>query len=52
MARVPDAPAQAACHTQQGYFAVVKVTQLRITQKDLRLQAWFQPVQGLRLLWH
>jgi hypothetical protein len=51
-ARIPDAPAQAACHTQQGYFAVVKVTQLRITQKDLRLQAWFQPVQGLRLLRH
>jgi hypothetical protein len=51
-ARVSDTPVYAACHTQQGYFVVVKVTQLRIQQKDLRLQAWFQPVQGLRLLRH
>jgi len=50
-ARVPGAMA-AACHTDQGYFAVVKVSQLRIQQKDIRLQAWFQPVQGLRLLRH
>jgi hypothetical protein len=50
-ARVPDAMV-AACHTEQGYFVIVKVTQLRIQQKDLRLQAWFQPVQGLRLLRH
>ena len=51
-ARVPGAPVFAACYTQQGYFAGIKVTQLRIQQKDLRLQAWFQPVQGLRLLRH
>ncbi len=50
-ARVPGAMV-AACHTEAGYFAMVKVTQLRIQQKDLRLQAWFQAVQGLRLLRH
>ncbi len=50
-ARVPG-PVSAACHTEQGYFAMVKVTQLRIAQRDLRLQAWFQAVQGLRLLRH
>jgi len=50
-ARVPGAMV-AACNTEPGYFAIVKVTQLRIQQKDLRLQAWFQPVQGLRLLRH
>jgi len=50
-ARVPG-PVSAACHTVPGYFAVVKVTQLRIAQKDLRLQAWLQPVNGLRLLRH
>jgi hypothetical protein len=50
-ARVPDAMV-AACHTEQGYFAMVKVTQLRIQNKDLRMQAWFQSVQGLRLLRH
>jgi hypothetical protein len=49
---VPDVPVNAACHTAQGHFAVVKVTQLRIQNKDLRIQAWFQPVQGLRLLRH
>lgn len=52
-AAVADAPVYAACHTEQGYFVMVKVTQLRIApQKDLRLLAWFQPVQGLRLLRH
>ena len=51
-ARMPDAPISAACHTESGYYAIVKVTQVRIAQKDLRLQAWFQPVQGLRLLRH
>lgn len=52
-AAVAAAPVVAACHTGQGYFAVVKVTKLRIApQKDLQLQAWFQPVQGLRLLRH
>jgi hypothetical protein len=50
-ARVPDAMT-AACHTGQGYFAMVSVTQLRTQQKDVRLQAWFQSVQGLRLLRH
>jgi hypothetical protein len=49
---VPDAPVYAAFHTQHHYFAMVKVTQLRIPQEDLRMQAWFQPVQGLRLLRH
>ncbi len=50
-ARVPGAMV-AACHIEQGYYAIVKVTQLRIQQKDVRLQAWFQAVQGLRLLRH
>ncbi len=50
-ARVPGAMV-AACHTEQGYYGIVKVTQLRIQQEDLRMQAWFQPVQGLRLLRH
>jgi len=49
---VAGAPAYAGCHTQQHYFAVVKVTQLRINNEDLRLQAWFQPVRGFRLLRH
>jgi hypothetical protein len=31
---------------------MVSVTQLRTQQKDVRLQAWFQSVQGLRLLRH
>ena len=49
---VPDVPVYAACHTQQHCFAVIEVTQLRIQQKNLRLQAWVQPVQWLRLLRH
>ena len=50
-ARVPDAMI-AACQTEQGYYAMVKVTQLRTQQKDVRLQTWFQSVHGLRLLRH
>jgi hypothetical protein len=50
-ARVPDAMV-AGCLTGQGYFAIVNVTQLRTQQKEVRLQAWFQTVHGLRLLRH
>ncbi len=51
-ARVPGTPAYAACRTQQGYYAIVKVTQMRIAQADVRLETWFQSVPGLRLLRH
>jgi len=51
-ARVPGAPTVAACRTEQGYNAIVEVTQSRTQQNDLRLQAWFQSVQGLHLLRH
>ncbi|MBM3331772.1 hypothetical protein FJY68_07980 [candidate division WOR-3 bacterium] len=50
-ARVPGAMV-AGCRTEQGYFAMISVGQLRIQQKEVRLQAWFQSVQGLRLLRH
>ena len=42
----------AGCRTEQGFFAMVNVTQLRIQQNEVRLQTWFQPVHGLRLLGH
>ncbi|MBN2464959.1 fibronectin type III domain-containing protein [candidate division WOR-3 bacterium] len=51
-ARVASTPVYAGCRTQQDFYAVVKVTQMRITQADVRLETWFQPVQGLRLLRH
>lgn len=38
--------------TVDGYYCIVKVTQLRISQGDIRVRAWFQPVRGLRLLRH
>lgn len=50
-ARVPDAMV-AGCRTDQGYFAIVNVTQLRPQQNEVRLQTWFQSVHGLRLLRH
>ncbi len=50
-ARVPGAMV-AGCRTEQGYFAMVNVTQLRTQQNEVRLQTWFQPVHGLRLLGH
>ncbi|MEO0010349.1 MAG: fibronectin type III domain-containing protein [candidate division WOR-3 bacterium] len=38
--------------TADGYYCVVKVTQLRISQGDIRARLWFQPVRGLRLVRH
>lgn len=38
--------------TADGYCCVVKVTQIRVANEDIRVQAWFQPVRGLRLVRH
>ena len=49
---VTPVPATIGCLTQDGYFALIKVTQVRIANEDLRAQAWFQLVRGLRLIQH
>ncbi len=38
--------------TVDGYYCAVKVTQIRIANEDIRVQAWFQAVRGLRLVRH
>ncbi|MEO0074012.1 MAG: PKD domain-containing protein [candidate division WOR-3 bacterium] len=45
-------PASVGVLTADGYCCLVKVTQIRLAQQDIRAQAWFQPVRGLRLIRH
>ncbi|MFO7639039.1 MAG: fibronectin type III domain-containing protein [bacterium] len=40
------------CHTEDGYFAFVKVTGVNELTGELRLRSWFQLVPGLRLIRH
>lgn len=50
--RLSAAPVAIGLFTADGYYAVVKVTQIRIANQDIRAQAWFQKIKGLRLLRH
>ncbi|MCR4424455.1 MAG: PKD domain-containing protein [candidate division WOR-3 bacterium] len=50
--RLTTAPVSFAIRTEDDYYAIVKVNQIRISNKDIRAQAWFQPINGLRLLRH
>jgi hypothetical protein len=46
------APVSLGAATADGYYCVVKVTQIRVANEDIRVQAWFQAVRGLRLVRH
>lgn len=50
--RLSAAPVAIGLRTADGYYAVVKVTQIRIANQDIRVQTWFQKINGLRLLRH
>jgi len=41
-----------ACHTEDGYFALVKATDVDTINGTADIQTWFQLVQGLRLIEH
>lgn len=45
-------PFNAACYLPDGYFALVKVTEVDTDSGYARLVAWFQSVPGLRLIQH
>ena len=40
------------CYTDDGHYAMVKVTAVNTFTGELRLDGWFQLVQGLRLIRH
>ena len=40
------------CHTANGYYAMVKVLSVDVESGEVRVQSWFQRVQGLRLIQH
>lgn len=46
------APLFVGCRTDDARYGLVKVMQIRIANEDIRVQAWLQPVPGLRLLRH
>jgi hypothetical protein len=45
-----ELPALVCCHAEDDYFAQVKVLDLNRAEGTTRLESWFQPVKGLRLL--
>lgn len=45
-------PAIIGCRTQDGHFALVKVTKVDAGAGEVRLISWFQRVPGLRLVMH
>lgn len=45
-------PVSVGLLTADGCYGVVKVTQIRIANEDIRAQTWFQMVRGLRLVRH
>jgi hypothetical protein len=52
---VPDTsklPMIAGCCLEDGRFALVRVTGVNKFVGEVRMQAWFQSVKGLRLLYH
>ncbi len=45
-------PARVCCRTEDGYFAHVEVFDLNLSDGTVRVESWFQPIKGLRLLRH
>ncbi|UCG42090.1 MAG: hypothetical protein JSU73_09415 [candidate division WOR-3 bacterium] len=50
--QIQGSPTHYAVVTADGYYAMIKVTNVRTNQSDIRAQAWLQPIRGLRLLRH
>ncbi len=40
------------CYTDDGYYALLKVTSVNVTTGEVRFVSWFQSVSGLRLIRH
>ncbi len=45
-------PALVSCHADDGYFALVKTTNVDTTSGTADVQTWFQLVRNLRLIAH
>jgi hypothetical protein len=50
--QIQGSPTHYAVVTADGFYAMIKVTNVRINQTDIKAQAWLQPIRGLRLLRH
>ena len=45
-------PTLTACHTEDGYYALMKTTDVDTVNGTADIQTWFQLVQDLRLIEH
>ena len=45
-------PRLVACHTENNYFALLRVSEVNTTLGTVRLETWFQLIPGLRLMEH
>ena len=50
--KLTTAPVCFLLHTTDGSCCAIRVTQIRIASEDIRIQAWFPKVKGLRLVRH
>ncbi|MBM3314153.1 hypothetical protein FJY70_06135 [candidate division WOR-3 bacterium] len=45
-------PALVACHTEDGYYALIKATAVDVDEGTADIQTWFQLIRNLRLMEH
>lgn len=50
--QISRTPLTLGLYTNDGYFAVVKVVETNVAEGYVRVESWFQRVQGLRLVAH
>ena len=48
--RITRTPTVVGCHTQDGYSALIEVTEVNAGAASIRAVTWFQKVRGLRLV--
>jgi hypothetical protein len=51
-ALISPSPSLVSCHTEDGYYALVKTTAVDTLNGTADIQTWFQPVRFLRLIQH
>ena len=49
---ISQTPMILGCHTEDSYYAMIKVLGINIGNGEVQLESWFQLIQGLRLIKH
>jgi hypothetical protein len=45
-------PMYIGCYTADSHYALIKVTNVRVSRGEVKAQSWYQLVPGLRLVAH